>query len=369
MGGRCPWLKCIARLGLVAVLLDTAGAPSARGEPTGPPPPTQGASHMSDDIMAATLQILDLPDDEYFLVDGNRTTEMQLKIAPLTNPTPGSPGQERVGVPELRALAAPGFVDGNTRKSFPVLLTEIRSNQRDWAVHPKQNRFFLSSNAVTGATSIVAPLDTRRRTAPPPPSASGPPPDSFNAALSVVAVSRYDLFRWFPLRALQGRTTLWALEYDLASNGVTIDTEGPEPLPVPGASLMDDSRLLAAPYVSKSSLDGLKVEFPGRVAGTEPALMHGVFLGSRPSIATLAATNGDAAPFLAAVTVVFVQLDLLQPFMVPLKVPAQVHDGRVTAAWTIDLSTALAGKAAPGAWLAWVVAGDQISGPHPVQLQ
>lgn len=328
----------------------------------------QGMSTASSDPL---IRILALPDDAFFALDDPTRIALERKVAELVRPPQlsRSPSNKRLPLPELRALNAPGQIDWRQRSVFPLLLAEVRSNQREWEVHARQNRLILVSNLSTGTVELAAPIDRRSRMPVLPASRSGPPPDDFNASLSLIGVRHHDLLKWFIRERLRGRLALTVLDFDLISNSVRV-----EAIDAPTSSLDSEFTGNGARHVVRTvkpspGPPGVTLVLP---PGAD-ALAAGPLLGTirlrNDQISSAPASPGATHALLIAASLVFVQLDNLRPLVVNLSVPADPHnnDG-VEAAFSLDLRDALAGRVAAGNWLVYLVVGDTVSGPHALRL-
>jgi hypothetical protein len=321
---------------------------------------------MGSDSVATVIQTLTLPDDEFFALDDAATTALQARVAKAVQAARPLDAQEPL--PELRAVSAPTQVDWNRRQAFPVLVAEVRSNQREWEVQALQNRALTVSNLDTGAVDIIAPLDKGRRMPVLTPSRSGEPPDAFNAALSSIGVRRYNLLDWFPRNLLEGRVAITFLDYDLVSNTALVDA-GRNATPGASASLRDTTRVRALSAATTAGPAGVTVRAPALMTAA-PAILEGAVRLSRGRVTTLDAPPDASHPLLLAASLLLVQIDRVQPVTVHLAVPARADSsGNVEAAFTLDLHRLLAGHVTTGDWLVYLVVGDTLSGPHAMTVE
>lgn len=325
---------------------------------------------MSPESTAAVVQALALPDEDFFALDSAAITALQARLAVQLQPRSFSapPGAARAAIPELRAIAAPARVDWTRHSRFPVLLVEVRSNMREWAVHAAQNRVLVMSNLDTGEVGVRAPIEQPRRVTVQPPSRGGQPPDAFNAVLSSIIVMNYDLLRWFERDHLQGRIALTALEYDLVSNTASVNAVGAVAA-VPAAA---SSRLRVRPGAAAAvgaPTAGVVMAVPDRLAASGAAPIRVDLSLARARVALIDAGDGTRGSAVLAATLMLVHLDRKEPVQLQLGVPATAVNGVVVASFELDLRHALTAGATPGDWLVYLVVGDTVTGPRPLRIE
>jgi hypothetical protein len=306
---------------------------------------SKGRPSMNPDTRTSVLQALTLPDaDAYFALDPAALAGLVKQVAAKVQ----APGRAKGPLPELRAIGAPPQVDAAARATFPILIAEVRSNQREWEVASRQNRHVVVSNLSTGTVQVVAARDMGRRMPAQQPSKSGPAPDAFNAALSSINVIQRDVLSWLPREQLRGRLAVTVLDYDLPSNtvAVQVSAKGADPASAGPARL----------HVKKD---------PSVAAPTG----NGVSLNPAPSgrvTASVALARSRLAAFheLAAASLVLVQLDRPDAVVVDLAVEIPANALEIRSAFSVDLNR----FAAAGHYLAYLVVGDTVAGPVPVSI-
>lgn len=329
---------------------------------------------MSPDPVATAIaiELLALPDEAFFTLDAAVTVSLQARLARLVQPPLMSrpPTGGSVPLPELRAIGAPRELDWHRRTSFPLLLAEIRGNQREWEVNAVQNRLLMMSNLSTGAVELMAPLDEKRRLPVRPPSGSGPPPDAFNAGLSSIGVRQYELLRWFSRQQAQGRLALTVLDYDLKSNTVMVHGTGGSTAPAEDVLARGATRLGVLPVAPTAGSVGVTLQVPAMVSAVAPALLRAQVRLPRGRVTVVRAPAQASHPLTAAATLLLVQRDNPMPVLLDLAVPAAADAaGNIAAAFDLDLGGALAGRAAAGNWLVYLVVGDTLTGPRPLRSE
>jgi len=326
----------------------------------------------------SVMNALALPDDAFFSLDGATTAKLQKDVAALVQPPPLSrpKGASRVALPELRAAGAPTRIDWAQRKTFPLLLAEVRSNQREWEVHSGQNRLLMVSNLTNGHVEVLAPIERARRMAVPAPSRSGQPPDALNATLSSIVVRELDLLKWFPHDRMMGRLAVTALDHELVSNTVVVDAPSPVAAP-PVAVPWDPARRVEARAVPPAAgVAGVALTVPSKVSPIAPTLAHGTLRLKRAHLTTAKQPADAKQPLLVAASLLFLQLDKAAPVLLHVTIPATAiaATDEIEAGFELDLRHALdpgpavSGRPASGDWLLYLVAGDTVTGPHPIHI-
>jgi len=325
---------------------------------------------MNPEALATVLTMITLPDEAFFALDAPATAALQGRVAQALLPPPltGPPSRGADPPPELRAIAIPREVDWGRRASFPMLLAEVRSHQREWEVNAGQNRLVVISNLVSGEV-IVSPPDLGRRLEVQPPSRSGPPPDALNMRLASIGVVRFDLQRWFQRQQLLGHLAVTVVDYDLPSNTVTVHAWGPGVTPPGGVLAGGATRIEPAFAAGVPAADGVTMTLPDTVSAVTPAVLHSEVRLPRTRAATVDAPPRAPHPLVLAATLMLVKLDQPLPVLIDLAVPAESDAaGNVAAAFHLDLGGALAGRVTTGAWLVYLVVGDTLTGPRMLEV-
>lgn len=324
---------------------------------------------MNPTQLEAVRQLLSLPDDQFFSFDSSSSRVLQNRFAAIVKPKPmaSPPGGEKTALPELRQIGVPGLLDWQQRDSFPLLLAELRSNQREWQVHASQNRLLLLSNLDNGVVDVMAPLDAGRRMPVLEPSGSGQPPDEFNARLSSAGIRHYDLLRWFDKNDLHGRLAVTVVEYDLLSN--TALTLGK--LPSGAASTAGQPRIPAEAQPHPAGVTaGISFQVPQTLAPGVPALLRAQVKLPRSRIKLLDAASRSASGPMLAASVLMVQLDKPMPLLLHLAAPLSQSGEIVETSFSVDLQAALQRQpASAGLWQVYLVVGDMVSEPRPLQVE
>jgi hypothetical protein len=326
---------------------------------------------MTIDPVAVALEVLALPDDDFFGFDNAAATSLQARLAREAQPPPmsGPPTQASSPLPELRVISAPKDLDWGRRSAFPMLLAEIRSNRREWEVHAGQNRLLLMSNLDTGAVDPMAPLDAGRRMPVRPPSRSGEPPDEFDGSLSMIGVRPYDLLRWFSREQAQGRLAITVFEYDLISNTALTHGHGSSEPPPEALLSQAAARIASQPTAATSEAAGVTLLAPDIISASAPALLHAEVRLPRGRVAAFEAPRDADHPLLLAASLMLVRLDKVTPVLLHLTAPAVLDDsGVVNSAFELDLGV-LAGTTPAGDWLAYLLVGDTVTGPRPITVE
>lgn len=266
--------------GLVLVGAACSGSPTkepdaARTEP-GPPPAavaeqapdapetpreTKTMTVESDPV----IQLLQLPDAEYFTIGEDRLLELQDALSQAVEGSAPDPA----ALPPRLALGAPKQVDTKAHSSVPVLLGSFQTGLRAWQVNFKPNLSILAKDHASGELAFATPLVSMRRGPQPLPSGGGEPPDELNATATQSGVTALDLRERLGDSLRPGRTSVTAIAYDLRSNTVPLELLGDAPATASFATPSShvrhelDKRSILAPELdvpsTGSARDGLKI--------------------------------------------------------------------------------------------------------------
>jgi hypothetical protein len=186
------------------------------------------------------VQLLRLPDSDYFSFDDARQVKLQQSLASLAHDgdLPGAP------LPEpILALGSPATIALDQRSSVPLLIGHVQTGLRNWQVNFESNLHLFVRNQSTGRLLFAEPLINMRRPRQPLLSGVGKPPDATAAGSVYSGVSLVDLRGKIGEAVTPGRLTVTAVVNELRSNSVSIllqgDTEKQSP-----------PQLTTEPYVS-----------------------------------------------------------------------------------------------------------------------
>jgi hypothetical protein len=314
-------------------------------------------------------------DEAYFALDQASLRQLRSGLTkalvpnPLASPPTASAPTE---LPPVLAIGAPRTVRLDEHDDAPMLLATRMTGMRSWSISEEANERALVTDLGTGTTTWAPLSVSHKRAEPPTPSAKGPSPDPINAASVAVSVTRHLLLHralggaWAP-----GRYALAVVDYDWISNTVVVELEG-KPADGGGAShARAPSAFLhaeAAPLALAAP--GAALVVPSEVAAGAPIPVHGAVRLPRAR-AALATTSPEDAPHLPSVlvaTVLLFGLDAEDPLAIELAIPAKVGPEEVEAAFSFDLTAALPAHPEARTYQAYLVAGDAISGPHPLRV-
>lgn len=319
---------------------------------------------MSSQQHSAVIQAIGLPDNHAAMPNEAALDAIKNRVESLLTPaaSSGPPPDVRVPPPELRAIGAPKRLNWKDLKSFPVLLADVRSVQREWEVDTSQNSFFLVANLDSGAANVIAPIDHGRRMPVRPPSRSGPPPDASEAGIASIDVVPYDLMKWYSPQQMQGRLAITAFDYDLITNTARVDvTGGPGGMPVPAQSLVARTQ----PATTGFDTAGHKVRWPAEIRKGEGAAVHVELKLPRERVALVESPAGTE-PALAA-SLLMLQLDK-SPVLTHFRAAVKQGNGFVTASFDVDLNGGYTRLLGTGDWMGYLVIGDSVIGPHPFSV-
>lgn len=320
---------------------------------------------MSSEQFPAVLEAIARPDNDISLPDETALHAIKKRVASIVVPPPssGPPSRVRTPLPELRAISAPRHLNWHELKAFPVLVAEVRSNQRGWEVRTNQNRFFALSNLDSGAVDVIAPLDHGRRMPIRPASGSGEPPSPSNANLSLIGVLPYNLLRWFTPQQMQGRLAITAFDYDMITNVARTDvTGGPGGIPVPAQRLIARSQLERTSLAALSSTaPSSELRWPAEIRKGEAATVQVDLQLPRERVALIESPAGTE-PALAA-TLMMLQLDK-SPLLMHVRAAAKQGDGFVRASFDVEFNGSYTREMGTGDWMGYLVVGDSVIGPQ-----
>jgi len=365
-------LRRIAAAALAAWALVAASAlPGAQGATNAS---DAGGLHIMSEFQSEAAKLIRLSDDRFFSTDEGALSALRASLASAVERHRGKkppPGTPRPPLPETVAIGAPAALDLGARDSFPLLLAAVRSGQREWEVHARQNQLLLLSHLGTAIVDVMAPVDAGRRMPVYPPSRSGPPPDTLNAAAGYADVRRYDLLKWFQRDTLSGPVALTYIEYDRVSNTVMVDiTPARDAAP---ASRRPPQRIATQPSASPGAQQvGRQLTFtlPEVVGGSSPAALNATARLHRSEVTAVTAPPGSQTPLVLGGALLLVKLDDASPQLVHLILPgrpAQVDGAEaVESSFSLDLPGVATSRNLSGPYLAYLVVGAAVSGPRPV---
>lgn len=318
---------------------------------------------MNSEKLSAVLEAIARPDNDASLPDEASLRAIKMRVARIVSSAGmmAPPTSKPTPLPELRAIGAPRHLNWNGLKTFPVLLGEVRSNQREWEVQTNQNRFFLLSNLDSGAADVIAPIDHGRRMPVLDPSGSGTPPDESNAVLAIIGVLPYDLMRWFTPQQVQGRLAVTAFDYDMTTNTARVDVAGG-----PGHPPAPAQRVVARSLPSTPDVDAAApaVRWPAEIRKGEGAAVHVELKMPRERVALIESPGTE--PALAA-TLMMLQLDK-SPVMMHVRAAVKQANGAVTSAFDVEFNGSSTRLMGTGDWVGYVVVGDTVAGPYPFSV-
>jgi hypothetical protein len=334
----------------------------------------KGKPGMDPDTRTRVIQALTLSNaDAYYALDAAALADLGKRVAALVQPPSTSmpPPLSKGPLPELRAVGAPPQVDWAGRGRFPLVLAEVRSNQREWEVASRQNRHVIVSNLSTGTVQVAAARDKGRRMPPLEPSKTGKAPDAFNAGLSSIDVFQHDLAAWMPREQLQGRLAVTVLDYDLPSNTVEVQATGGSAPPAPG--ILFTSRRRWPVMGNRPEHAGAAVRLV-RAPDALPAASSRMIASFGLPRTQLKILN-NYAPLAAAASLVLVQLDQPDAIVIDLAVRIPVDAQEIHAMFSLDLneyaraSDHMDGALGAGNYIAYLVVGSAVAGPVPVRIR
>lgn len=314
---------------------------------------------MTAEQFDVTAQLLRLADDDYFALADER--RMDLADAFSKASLDGSAADLAATPPRL-SLGAPRHMDLAKHGSAPVLVGFFETGLRGWQVNFQPNfRLFVKSRS-TGELLHATPLVSMRRGIEPLLSGVGSPPEEAAASATRTSVVMIDLLDRLAGRLTLGEISVTAVAYDVRSNTVRIQIDGPDQSTVPTATKRHYVRF---DLDERSRIDP-EIVVPDRGSAQS---------GFRVRVATQL-TDDDGIlhtelnqPFLPC-HVVLVGLDQ-PPVVVPASPPVQqiaLPDGRrvFNALFLVELGGKDGPPVAPGAYQVYLDLGADFLGPYPL---
>lgn len=359
---------CIAIILFIASLFTGSGAScQTRGSRNSG---AQKTKHMTqaetNSLQQQAEHLLSLSDEQYFSLSEPDILRLQESLGQLGELGPGQIGMSAPG-PQVLAIGMPAAIDKSERKELPVLLGIVQNGQRNWEVELFQNLWFVLREANTGRVMLSRPFLWDKRAAIPAPSKSGNPPDAANGKASTTGVSRInvikDLFPNAPWKP--GMYYLTAIDYNWVSNSrnvelTNLDRRYEQAVP----DLEERVRLFEKIGVAKqgeAQPDGLRVSSDGSECKIAFNLRgeDGLFVHS------------DGRDYFLCTLLLF-KLDANSPEKINLALPVQRQSGqgesRYQASSVLELGKATVDSPLSAGYMAYLVSGPLLSGPHPIQI-
>lgn len=208
------------RIAALAALLLAAGGGAAQVPAPPAHLPAKGIN-MNTTQPDPAADLLRLPDDEYFSLAEAKRIRLADDFSQLvTAATPIPPGR--------LALGAPTRVNLTAARGFPVLLASFETGLRAWEVSFKPNLFLFAKSLSTGRLLKITPFQSARRKTRPPSSGAGPAPTGAQAEVTGVSLVKLDLTERLAGNLARGDVAITAVAFDVRSNTVRIQVDGPE---------------------------------------------------------------------------------------------------------------------------------------------
>jgi hypothetical protein len=361
----------IAQALFIAALLAGSGASCqvSNSPASHSPKPTTHMPHAeTNSIQQQAEALLRLSDDKYFSLTQPGILQLQESLADLYELVPGETGAgPDASVPKVLAIGMPGEIDKSEKKELPVLVGVMQSGQRHWEAEPFQNLWFVLREATSGKVMLSRPFLWDKRAAIPPPSKSGKPPADANAKATTAGVSRINVIKdLFPNSAWKpGHYYLTAVYYDWVSNSrkvelTNLDRKYEQAVPDLEARLQRFEKM-GMPKPPDALPAGLSMSVEG--AGCNVSIrLH--------DDEALFVTQSGAAYFLC--TLLLFKLDANSPEKINLAIPVgtQSDNGQRSyqANCVLDLRKANTDLPLGGSYMAYLVSGPLLSGPHPIDI-
>lgn len=314
----------------------------------------------NDDLTSRAAALLDLADAEYFSLDSQRSTDLELALGGLASAdTPSA----SVALP-LLALGAPKRIEVARRPSLPVLVGRVWTGMNAWQVNPKTNFVLLARLRGRGDLHLVTPFYKPRRGSQEPRSGLGTPPEPFDAETVTMSVASIDLGSATEMSP--GTYTITGLLANRYTNTVHVEVEGPQSTTV-APHLTPGVRPL--PAGSAATDEVIDIQAKGR--NTNPKLqvrhilrdpldLHDMNTGTPLFTCHLILTRLDEAATV---------IPLVVP-ATPLQSQGSENPREHEVAFEVDLGPLLAAKdVEAGFYQVYVDLSAELRGPFPLELE
>ena len=357
----------VARILLSAAAFGADPKPSAATTTTMNQPPN------------SAVQLLALPDADYFTLSEERELALRFRMAELFIPDPLTlpPGvSQRDESNAFIALGAPRVIDLDEETDLPILLATFEDGQRRWEVKDELNTRILCMNLGTGHVQTEILFVRPKRMLTITPSRQGSAPDAVNAAALYANVRvRPGLRQLLEIPWTPARYALAVIGFDLPSN--TVFTE----LRSAVAKTKEISPQHASAFVrladagaqtGRDTASRVTVSLPATVAFKAPLPIQ-ITVGLPRDRVALVPAVAPAGQHLLRMSLLFVQRDVEYPPQIDLAVPANVLtsvEGRqvVHVSFALDACGALPEHTFSGEYQVYLMVGDRIVGPRLLNI-
>jgi hypothetical protein len=306
------------------------------------------------------VQLLRLPDAEYFSFNQDRQLKLQSALAKLVNN-----GDSPAGLPEtILAIGSPANIDVRHQNSIPVLIGHVQTGVRAWQVNLNSNLHMFVRNLSTGELSVADPLINMRRGERPLPSGGGTPPEGSKAGTLYTSVSLVNLRDKLGDKVTPGRLSVTAIVNELRSNSVAVNMQGnAEQQPKPPAATQS--------YVRHQLTT--RAEFPTQVYVPDTGSAEDR-IPIRVAIQVNAGgmiPKGPSGQTFWSFHIILIKLDD-RPEIIPATVPVQ-EIGSPTGRHTFNAFFEIDARAAAksplrGNYQVYVDVGGEFFGPYPLRV-
>lgn len=330
-----------------------------------------------NDAQRKAVQLLTLPDRDYFAFDEQRALAIQAQLAASFDTGVLPPPTAASETPMFVAIGAPHQIDFAYDAELPVLLALRYTGQREWEAHYQQNIWLVAVELDSGDARIGRLFNPGKRELQAEPSLSGAPPDSIDAEAVYTDVQRIDLRRAVAHDWRPARFAVTAIFYDWPSNTVLVEPRGG------GKDEGADEATRQLQFGRPSSFL-TAIDF-----SAAPALVDGIAFTlqsdmGRSATVTLAldlpsgqqalVMDREQQALLLKTTLLLLRLDDNAPMQIELLMPinllnAKNGGSRLRGAVQFDLRAAATGQTLAGAYQVYLLAGDRVIGPQPIILK
>jgi hypothetical protein len=315
-------------------------------------------------------EFLARPDPEFFKLvpeDAKRDSAMSLELSRTlkAHRAPALSSRQE----EFIALGAPERVPAAAASTIPFLVGVRFSELTAWMCDIRQNAVLAVTRLSDGQTTLSLPFlpgDMFHRLRELPPSRSGPGPRSKDQCGYHTGVQSFDLRRLSPsIVDRPARLALRMIYHDFVSNGRVLEVTGDRP-----AASDQGRRAPASPFIKERADESplpSSLTFPPKVKTDAPLSLEGCLDVAEKDIPVF---DDERQPgrLVSPVTVLFLRLDDKDPLLVPAFVPVKTANGRIHAAFTLSVLSAVPHAELRGSYRVYLFAGTDVAGPYPLEV-
>jgi hypothetical protein len=328
--------------------------------------PNSAGKNMTNKNQRKALDIIELPDEDYFSLDDKKLLQLQLKLAKALRGTKMPPPKQMKEPQETTyTISSPATIDVVKHDNIPVLFASEESGLRKWQVSLEQNMHIIMLDRITGKLNIrrYSSHPQGKRQVTPTPSKSGQEPTTSNKTSIFRGIELINLKDQFKNIPLGNKYSISVVVYDHSTNTRTINLLG-----------VENSKLLQtdstpSQFINLKTqtrvLDDIGIEMTINVAAapSQETLVSCSASLTNENVNLLTSDNG----YLLPASIVMLKLDEEMPEIIEMNILVSDDnfkngkEKKFQVNWEFELSRALYGKILEGDFQAYLLIGDQIS--------